>query len=264
MKVIVTGASPGIGGACCRRLARDAKRYGRQIDILAAEYKPTPEIEALKEELEGMGANVALAFADLSSPEGPASLVDAAIDAFGGVTAVVSNAGAAAPGPLKDLSVADWDLLMNINVRAGWLLAKAAYPHLKAAEGAAYVAIASMSGMSAHPLMGAYSPSKAACINMTALLAQEWAADGIRCNSVAPGMIRTPFTANVYADPDLLRQRNEVVPLGRVGTSEDIADVVAFLLSEDARYMTGQNVAVDGGFASSILAHVPGRPAKNA
>ncbi len=262
MQVLVTGASPGIGGACCRRLAADARQDGRKIQIATAEVRRTQAIDALKSELEGMGAEVLTVFGDLTDPETPARLVAETVDAFGGLTAVISNAGAAAPGPLNALDVADWDLLMNVNVRAGWLLGKAAYPYLKAAKGA-YVAIASMSGTGPHPLMGAYSPSKAACINVTALMAQEWAADGIRCNSIAPGMIRTPFTANVYADPELAKARNETVPLGRVGTPEDIADVAAFLLSDDARYLTGQNIVVDGGFASSILGRIPGRPVKN-
>ncbi len=262
MKVLVTGASAGIGGAICRRLAQDARRDGRKIQIAAAEYKKTTANDALKAELEAMGAEVITPYGNLVDPDAPAALVAAAVEAFGGLSAVVSNAGAVAPGPLNDLSVADWDLVMNINVRAGWLLAKAAFPYLKA-SGGAYVAIASMSGMGPHPNLGAYSPSKAACITVTALLAQEWAADGVRANSIAPGMIRTPFTANVYADADLARRRNDVVPMGRVGAPEDIADVAAFLLSDDARYMTGQNLCVDGGFASSILAHIPGRPVKN-
>ena len=261
MRVLVTGASPGIGGATCLRLAEDAKKSGNKLQIAATELRPTPENDAIREKLEALGAEAITPYADLRDPDAPAALVAEAVKTFGGLDGVVSNAGAAAPGALKDLDLKDWDLLMNINVRAGWLLAKAAYPHLKASRGA-YVAVASMSGMGPHPMMGAYSPSKAACINVTALLAQEWAADGIRANSVAPGMIKTPFTANVYADPDLARARTEVVPLGRVGTPEDIADVIAFLLSDDARYMTGQNVCVDGGFASSILAHIPGRPTK--
>ncbi|MGZ0188333.1 MAG: SDR family NAD(P)-dependent oxidoreductase [Alphaproteobacteria bacterium] len=261
MQVLVTGASPGIGGACCRRLAADAKRDGKKIQIAACEFRPTPEIDALKSDLEAMGAEVITAYGDLSDPETPAKLVEQAVAAFGGLSAIVSNAGTVAPKALNELTVSDWDFVMNINVRAGWLLAQAAFPYLKA-SGGSYVAIASMSGMGPHPLMGAYSPSKAACINVTALLAQEWAADGVRANTIAPGMIQTPFTANVYADPDMLKRRNEAVPIGRVGTAEDIADVAAFLLSQDARYMTGQNVCVDGGFASSILAHVPGRPLK--
>ncbi len=261
MQVLVTGASAGIGGAICLRLARDAKAAGRPIQIAAAEVRATPDNTALADELRALGAEVITPFGDLTDPDAPARLVDAAVQAFGGLSAVVSNAGVVAPGPLNDLSVADWDLVMNVNVRAGWLLAKAAFPHLKAASGA-YVAIASMSGQGPHPGLGAYSPSKAACITLTELLAQEWAPDGVRANAIAPGMIRTPFTANVYADADLARRRDAVVPLGRVGAPEDIADVAAFLLSSDARYMTGQTVRVDGGFASSILAHIPGRPLK--
>lgn len=261
MQVLVTGASAGIGGAICLRLARDAKRAGQPIQIAAAEFRPTPDNEALASDLRELGAEVITPYGDLADPDVPAQLVDAAITAFGGLSAVVSNAGVVAPGPLNELSLAEWDLAMNVNVRAGWLLAKAAFPHLKAAGGA-FVAIASMSGQGPHPRLGAYSPSKAACINLTELLAQEWAADGVRANAIAPGMIKTPFTSNVYADADLARRRDAIVPLGRVGAPEDIADVAAFLLSNDARYMTGQTVRVDGGFVSSILAHIPGRPLK--
>ena len=121
MQVLVTGASPGIGGACCRRLARDARRDGRKIQIAATELRPTPAIDALKTELESLGAEVVLLYGNLADAETPAQLVQGAVDAFGGLSAVISNAGAAAPGPLSTLEVKDWDLLMNINVRAGWL-----------------------------------------------------------------------------------------------------------------------------------------------
>ena len=261
MKILVTGASAGIGGAICKRLARDAKRDGKKLQIAASEYAQTADNDAIRAELEAMGAEVVTPYADLSNPNAPACLVNAAVEAFGGLDGVVSNAGIVIPGLMKDLAAEDWDLVMNVNARAGWLVGKAAYPYLKASKGA-YVAIASMSGLGPHPDLGAYSPSKAACINVTSLMAMEWASDGIRCNSIAPGMIRTPFTANVYSNNQLASARNEVVPLGRVGLPEDIADVAAFLLSEDARYITGQNIVVDGGFASSILGHIPGRPAK--
>ncbi len=261
MRVLVTGASAGIGGAICKRLARNAKRDGKTLQIAASEYAQTPDNDAIRNELEDMGAKVITPYADLSDPNGPTSLVETAAEEFGGLDAVVSNAGLVIPGLMKDLKVEDWDRVMNVNTRAGWLLGKAAYPYLKASKGA-YLAIASMSGLGPHPDLGAYSPSKAACINVTAMMAIEWASDGIRCNSIAPGMIRTPFTANVYSNNELANARNDVVPLGRVGLPEDIADVAAFLLSDDARYVTGQNIVVDGGFASSILRHIPGRPSK--
>jgi glucose 1-dehydrogenase len=117
-----------------------------------------------------------------------------------------------------------------------------------------------MSGMKPQRGMGAYSPSKAGIIILCQTLAQEWAADRIRVNAISPGMIRTPLSAAVYADNRTAEARANLVPLGRVGEAEDIADVIAFLLGPEARYLTGQNLCVDGGFADSIMRHVPGRP----
>jgi len=259
MKALITGASPGIGGATARKLAEVCKRDGVKLQIALHELRDTPERDALASELEGLGADVITPNGDLTDPETPARLVAATVDAFGGLTSVLSNAGAAAPGPMAELSLDDWDLLMNINTRAMWLMGKAAYPHLKDSKGA-YVAVASMSGMNPHPWMGAYSISKAACIMMVRLMAQEWAQDGIRANAVSPGMIRTPFSENVYRDNAMAQRRSDIVPLGRVGAPDDIGDVCAWLLSNEARYVTGQNLCADGGFSNSINSYVPGLP----
>jgi glucose 1-dehydrogenase len=260
MRVLVTGTSPGIGGATCRRLARQAKAAGSAIQIAACEIRDTPEQQALVRELEAEGAELLSLTGDLADPEVPVRLVEAAAQAFGGLDVLVANAGITAPAPLSELALADWDRVMNVNLRATWLLAKAGYPHLKAAGGGAVVAVASMSGMKPHPGMGAYSPSKAGIIILCQTLAQEWAADRIRVNAISPGMIRTPLSAAVYADNRTAEARANLVPLGRVGEAEDIADVIAFLLGPEARYLTGQNLCVDGGFADSIMRHVPGRP----
>ncbi len=259
MKALITGASPGIGGATARKLAKDAKRDGVKLEIALHEIRDTPERDALANELEGLGASVITPNGDLTDPETPARLVAETVEAFGGLTSVLSNAGATAPSPIAELSLDDWDFLMNINTRAMWLMGKAAYPHLKDSKGA-YVAVASMSGMNPHPWMGAYSISKAACIMMVRLMAQEWAQDGVRANSVSPGMIRTPFSENVYRDNAIAQRRNEIVPLGRVGVPDDIGDVCAWLLSNEARYVTGQNLCADGGYSSSINSYVPGLP----
>lgn len=259
MRVLVTGTSPGIGGATCRRLARQASAAGEVMQIAACEIRETEEQQALARDLEADGAEVLLLSGDLADPAVPAKLIGAAAEAFGGLDVVVANAGITSPAPLNELALEDWDRLMNVNTRATWLLAKAAHPHLKAGGGS-LVAVASMSGMKPHAGMGAYSPSKAAIIILCQTLAQEWAPDGIRVNSVSPGMIRSPLTAAVYADNAIARARAELVPWGRVGEPEDIANVIAFLTGPDAGYVTGQNVCVDGGFSDSILSHIPGRP----
>ena len=260
MRVLVTGTSPGIGGATCRKLTQTAKAAGTPIRIAACEIRETAEQQALARELEAEGAEVVLLTGDLADPEVPAALVAGAVEAFGGLDAVVANAGITSPAPLIELELAEWDRVMNVNLRSIWLLAKAAHPHLKADGGGAMVAVASMSGMGPHPGMASYSPSKAGVIILCQTLAQEWAADGIRVNAVSPGMIRTPLSAAVYADNAIAQARADLVPWGRVGQADDIANVIAFLLGPDADYMTGQNLCIDGGFATSILAHVPGKP----
>ena len=121
-------------------------------------------------------------------------------------------------------------------------------------------AVASMSGMGAHSGMGAYSPSKAALISLCQVLTQEWAADGINVNIVSPGMIHTPLTYEVYENNKIAKDRSALVPLGRVGGLTDIANIIGFLLSKEAEYMTGENLLIDVGFVDSLYSHIPDLP----
>ena len=263
MRALITGASPGIGGAACRKLAKAALARGQKPYIAACEVRETGEALALIGDLRGMGADARLFTGDLSDPDVPARLVGDAVKAFGGLDAVVSNAGITSPAPLAELKVEAWDKVMNINLRGGWLLAKAAYPHLKESRGG-MVLVASMSGMNPHRGMGSYSASKAGTIILGEQLAQEWAADGIRVNIVSPGMIRTPLTETTYRDNAIASARTALVPMGRIGQPEDIANAIAFFLSPEADYITGQNLCVDGAFSYSILAQIPGLPTSGA
>lgn len=169
----------------------------------------------------------------------------------------VGNAGINRPGRLVDYAVEDWDRMFAVNTRATWLLAKAAHAALAASRGA-MVTVASMSGSNAHAGLGAYGPSKAAVISLVKVLAQEMGRDGIRVNSISPGMVRTGMTAAVYTDPRIAAERDGLVPLGRVATPEDMADVIAFLLGSYARYVNGHDLVVDGGFTGNHLGRIPG------
>src|SRR5690606_1259070 len=142
-------------------------------------------------------------------PEVPARLVQGAVEAMGGVDAVVSNAGIAFPGPLASTDVDIWDRIHAVNARGPWLLAKAAYPHLLRSKGSMAV-VASISGMHPYAGAGAYSTSKAALLMLVRQLAQEWAADGIRVNAISPGMVRTPLTEAFYTDEETRRRREEL------------------------------------------------------
>jgi NAD(P)-dependent dehydrogenase (short-subunit alcohol dehydrogenase family) len=257
MRVLVTGAASGIGRATCLRLARDARAKGQTAQIAVVDLGPSPGLDSLVDELRKHDAQPLPLHGDMGTADAPARVVAEAVSRFGGLDGLVSNAGINRPGPLMDYAVADWDQMFAVNTRATWLLAKAAHAALKASHGA-IVAVGSMSGSNAHANLGPYGPSKAAVIMLVQVLAQELGRDGIRVNTVSPGMVRTGMTARVYADLKIAAERDALVPLGRVAPPEDMADVVAFLLGPDARYITGHDLVVDGGVSGNFLGRLPG------
>ena len=258
---LVTGATGGIGRGICQALIEQARRDGRPIHLSAAASAQGPRLDALVSELRAAGASACGIDADLTDPQQCEQLVERAQAAGGELTALVCNAGASGPGRLLDLPLAQWEQTFNLNTRAAWLLARAAHASLARTQGSV-VAIASMSGQTPHPGYGAYSSAKAALIMLCRQMAQEWAADGIRVNVVCPGMIRTPLTESVYQDEATHQQRRALVPLGRIGRPDDVGAAVAFLASEHAAYITGQELQVDGGISSRMLSLIPGRPGK--
>lgn len=261
MRALVTGASHGIGGATCRKLTEDALRRGEPAWIAAAATGGRSDLRELVDDLRSMGAEALALTGDLSDPHVPERLVEQTIEFCGGLDALVSNAAVRHQAPLLELEINAWDRVFDVNTKATWLLAKASHPALKESRGA-IVAVASIAGILPHPNYGPYAASKAALINLCQQLALEWGSDGIRVNSIAPGMVRTANAANVYADPDLAARRAAIVPLRRVAEASELAGAIALLLSPEASYITGQNICVDGGFTASLMATIPGRPSK--
>lgn len=257
MRVIVTGAASGIGRATCLRLAAQGRQSGDAAAIAVVDIAPSPALESLVQELESLGATAFALHGDLGEPESPGRLVVEALERLDGLDGLVSNAGVNRPGRLIEYTVEDWDRLFAVNTRATWLLAQAAHPALQA-TGGSIVATASMSGSNAHANLGAYAPSKAALIMLVRVLAQEFGTDGIRVNSVSPGMVKTGMTRQVYENDELAQDRADLVPLGRIAEPEDIADAIAYLLSDEARYVNGHDLVVDGGVTGNHLGRLPG------
>jgi glucose 1-dehydrogenase len=259
MRALVSGGSSGIGASASVRIAEAALARGEQAMIAVCGHKSGAQHDEVVEAVRALGGTAIALVGDLGDPEVPAQLVAAAVDEFGGLDALVANAGIAKPGALKDVSLEDWENMFSVNLRGAWLLAKAAYPHLRDSDGAA-VFTSSMSGQIPHAGSGAYSPTKAALTLLAQTLALEWAPDGIRVNVVSPGMTRTGMNTDLYRDPAIKKAREEIIPLSRIGDPIDIANVIEFLISPLAGYVTGQDICVDGGFTKSILSHIPGRP----
>lgn len=254
MRVLITGASRGIGRAVALKLAAS----GARVAICASAH--ADELQTLGEEIRALGGESVLLIGDLQQENTPAQLVAQAVAQLGGLDAVVGNAGIVNPGLLATLEVAQWDQIFTVNLRAQWLLARAAYPWLQQSRGS-MVYVASMCGVQPYVGGGAYSPAKAALIMLTRQLAQEWAEDSIRVNCVSPGFVRTPLTQPMFDQPDVRAAREALVPLKRIAEADaDIAGIVAFLLSQDAGYMTGQNLLADGGLLDSVQTHIRGRP----
>jgi glucose 1-dehydrogenase len=227
--------------------------------IAVAGHDSNGNQEQVVRSIQSMGGTAIALAGDLGDPDVPSQLVGTAVAEFGGLDALIANAGIAKPGAICDVSLEDWDRMFSVNLRGAWLLAKASHDHLTDSRGAACF-ISSMSGQVPHAGSGAYSPSKAALTILAQTLALEWAPDGIRVNVVSPGMTHTRMTEKMYADPQIKKAREDIIPLARIGDPVDIANVIEFLVSPLSGYVTGQDICVDGGFTKSILSHIPGRP----
>ncbi len=255
MKAIITGAARGIGRAIALRLALDAASRGGAHLLLSDLH--SEELRNVSEEIQAMGSQAMIMAGDLSDPAFPARLGMTAQEKLGGLDAVASNAGLSQHGPLLTYTVEEWDRNFAVHTRAPWLLAQACHPMLKESKGA-FIITASVSGEHPTPPGGAYSSSKAAALMLARQLAVEWGPDGIRVNTVSPGMTLTPMTKAAYTQPGVMEQREARIPLRRVGQPEDIANAAVFLMGSDAMYITGADLVVDGGLTSTLMAYNPG------
>ncbi|MEP7378487.1 MAG: 3-oxoacyl-[acyl-carrier-protein] reductase [Chloroflexota bacterium] len=236
---VVTGGSRGIGKAIALRFAQQG------ADICFSYRGNGDAATATTGEIEALGRRCVAVQADVTQPDAAEALVKAALDAFGKVDILVNNAGITRDDLIMRMKPEDWRDVLETNLfGAFWTLKAVTRPMLRAKSGR-IINITSVSGQAGQMGQANYSSAKAGLIGLTKAAARELGSRGITVNAVAPGFVLTELTQGL--NDDLKAQINERTPLGRFGTVEEIASAVAFLASDEAAYITGQVLAVDGG-----------------
>jgi NAD(P)-dependent dehydrogenase (short-subunit alcohol dehydrogenase family) len=235
---LVTGAARGIGLATAKKFLAEGWRVAL-LDI---------EREFLRDAVAGLGGadNTMALHCDVADAKAVAAAIAETAARFGRLDALVNNAGIAVFAPLLQTCDADWDRVLAVNLTGPFLCSKAAVPLLRE-RGGAIVNITSISSLRASTLRSAYGTSKAGLAHLTKQLAVELASLSIRVNAVAPGPVETAMARQVHT-PEIRADYHDAIPLNRYGLEEELAEAVFFLCSERASYITGQVLAVDGGF----------------
>ena len=234
---VVTGASSGIGLGCAQAMSAAGAKVvlvGRDRDRLAECASSCGEHH--------------IVVVDLADDEAPDRIVDETVTAFGGINSLLHMAGIFLPRSLAEAPLEDFDMQWRVNVRAPYALTRAALPHMGRDDSVIFVS--SIAGQVAFPNSAAYCATKGAIEQLTKALAVELAPQGIRVNAIAPGNIRTPMNEELLRSKEYEQMYLDGTPYGRVGVVEDVAPLAVFLASDAARYIHGESILVDGGWAA--------------
>lgn len=248
--VVVTGAGGGIG----RGIARAMAAQGARVAILDLKQDGISETRELIANEGGTAIAISCDVTDRSSIEATHARV---VAEFGEADVLVNNAGILKAGSLETLPLEDWNAVLAVNT-TGYFLCSQIFGQAMLARGrGALVHVCSIAAQQATTQCGAYSVSKAGTTMLSNLLASEWGPRGVRSNAIHPGLIHTPLTEAVYSDAEKAAIRAAAVPLQRVGTPEDIAQVAVYLASSAAAYVNGAEILVDGGFSRHLMTLIP-------
>lgn len=243
---VVTASTEGIGLA----IAQSLGRHGASVMLSS---RKAANVEAAVQQLRGEGLDVEGMVCHVGKGGDRAALLDSTVARWGGLDILVSNA-AVNPyfGPILACPEETWDKIFEINVKTSFLLFQACVPLMQARGGGSAVFVSSIGGFHPIPMLGPYSVSKTALFGLTSALATEAAADGIRVNCIAPGVVQTKFAQALTDNQDIAEKALENIPLGRFGRPEEMGGLVSFLVSDEASYLTGETIVVAGGMPSRL------------
>ncbi|RJG03313.1 SDR family NAD(P)-dependent oxidoreductase [Noviherbaspirillum sedimenti] len=249
---VVTGGGRGIGEGTARELAAN----GASVAVLDRDGDAAARVA---DEIKRAGGRAISLAADVSRTDQIAAAAERVLQEFGPCQVLVNNAALVGyAGPLMDADLDQWDRMQAVNVKGALICTRTfGRQMIDAGRGGSIVNVASICGHTPLPQGGAYSVGKAGLLMLTRMLALELAEHRVRCNSVSPGLVRTSATESAYVDPEVSEGRRRMVPAGRVADSVDLANVIAFLASDRAGYVNGQDILVDGALSQTLMTLVP-------
>lgn len=240
---LITGASRGLGKAMAMALASEGAR-------VALVSRGEAELNGVAAEVRDAGGDAAVFPADVASEEQVRAVEMAVLARFGKVSILINNAGLAMRKPVTELTPEDWRRVMETNVTAAFLLCRSFVPHMKGRGYGRILNISSIMGSISLPDRTAYSASKAGLLGFTRSLALELAADAITVNTISPGLFETELARPILDSPEMKAQFLANIPLGRAGKPEEVGQLAVYLCSEDAAYVTGTDILIDGGWTA--------------
>ncbi|XP_045192648.2 dehydrogenase/reductase SDR family member 4-like [Mercenaria mercenaria] len=242
---IVTASTEGIGLAIARRLGQDGAK------VMVSSRKQV-NVDKTVSQLKSENLDVSAVVCHVAKPEDRSKLIEQTLSQFGGIDILVSNAAANPTfGPILDTEESAWDKIFETNVKASFFLCKEIVPHMEKRGGGSVVFVSSFAGYTPMEFLGPYSVSKTALIGLTKALVPQLSTMNIRVNCVAPGVIQTKFSEQLWKNPAVKDMMLQLIPMKRIGETPEVAGLVSFLSSDDASYITGETTLVTGG--------IPGR-----
>lgn len=241
---IVTGGSRGIGKAIALTFAEAG------ADVVVCSRDTDGKLEPAAEEIRGLGRRSVAVLADVTQKAAVDNLVQRTMAEFGAIDILVNNVGTVIRASVAEHSEADWDNVMDTNLKSYFLCSRAVSKIMMDQKRGNIISTASMRGIVAAPGRVSYSVSKAGVIMLTRVLALELASYNIRVNAIAPGWIRTELTEPLYSDPKAREEVNATIPMGRWATADEMANVALFLASDASSYVTGHTLVADGGIST--------------